>query len=150
MSDKGRKALRRMKVRPVPELNRSEMDKNIFDVVMQYLYVNADKNSLDLDKEVLSHMSITLPESEKQRVWEVLTSSIWINSIVGFGNAGKIELSKAGFQLMSQFGSYSNYLAAVQTNPETAKIINPEGSVSGTEKTPGEEHGVPGGHTKKK
>jgi len=122
---KGRRAMKRLKVRPVPEIDRNEMDKNIFDVVLKYLYINADKNSLDLDKDILSNMTITLPNREKERIWDVLTGSGWVSPIVGFGNAGKIELTNAGFQLMSQFGSYSNYLAAVHNNPGQNTPLNP-------------------------
>lgn len=114
---KGRKAMRRMKVRPIPEIDRNEMDRNIFDVVLKYLYINADKNVLDLDNDVLSHMTIKLPVREKERVWDVLTGSGWVSPKIGFGNAGKIGLTKAGFQLMSQFGSYTDYLAAVHDKP---------------------------------
>jgi hypothetical protein len=107
----------------MPEIDRNEMDKSIFDVVMSYLYLNADKNAIDLDKDILSRMTIKLPEREKDRVWDVLTTSGWISPVVGFGNAGKVELTQAGIQLMSQFGSYSNYLAAAHNNPTHGAIV---------------------------
>lgn len=147
---KGRKALRRLKVRPMPELDRAEMDKNIFDVVLKYLYVNADKNELNLSDDILDHMTIKLPEREKGRIWGVLTSSAWVSPIVGFGNAGKIELTKAGFQLMSQFGSYSNYLSAVQDNPAQAAIVNAPISVSDSNKTAREPKTIPGNKRRNK
>ncbi len=148
--NKGRKALRRLKVRPVPELNRTEMDKGIFDAVLQYLYVNADKNSLDLSNDILSHMTIPLPNREKERIWGVLTSSGWVSPKVGFGNAGKIELTKAGFQLMSQFGSYTGYLAAMQNNPAQANIINAPVSISDSNRPPEQPKELPAGRNKKK
>lgn len=116
--------MKRMKVRPIPEIDRNEMDRNIFDVVLKYLYINADKNVLDLDNDVLSHMTIKLPAREKERVWDVLTSSGWVSPKIGFGNAGKIALTKAGFQLMSQFGSYSDYLLAVHNKPGEPEVNN--------------------------
>lgn len=116
--------MKRMKVRPIPEIDRNEMDRNIFDVVLKYLYINADKNVLDLDNDVLSHMTIKLPAREKERVWDVLTSSGWVSPKIGFGNAGKIALTKAGFQLMSQFGSYSDYLQAVHNKPAEPEVSN--------------------------
>lgn len=142
--DKRRSALRRMKVRPVPEIDRSEMDKNIFDAVLNYLYINADKNSLDLNDDVLSHMSIKLPQREKERIWGVLTSSGWLSPKVGFGNAGKVELTKAGFQLMSQFGSYSDYLAAMHNNPaQQAPAVNQPQAANNDDKTvPGQQNGA--------
>ena len=148
--NKGRRALRRLKVRPMPELNRSEMDRNIFDVVLKYLYINADKNSLDLDNEILSHMTIRLPGREKERIWNVLTSSVWVSPITGFGNAGKIELTKAGFQLMSQFGSYTDYLAAMQNNPVQPNVVNAPVSITDSSKTPQQQKDLPTGHIKKK
>jgi hypothetical protein len=50
----------------------------------------------------------------------VLTSSGWVSPTIGFGKAGKLELTKAGFLMMSQFGGYSQYLASAQSNqPQT-------------------------------
>lgn len=121
---KGRRAMKRMKVRPIPEIDRNEMDRNIFDVVLKYLYINADKNVLDLDNDILSHMTVKLPDREKERVWDVLTSSGWVSPKIGFGNAGKITLTKAGFQLMSQFGSYTDYLQAVHSKPGEPEVNN--------------------------
>lgn len=135
--NKSRNALHRMKVRPMPEIDRNEMDKSIFDVVMSYLYLNADKNAIDLDKDILSRMTIKLPEREKDRVWDVLTTSGWISPVVGFGNAGKVELTQAGIQLMSQFGSYSNYLAAAHNNSAHGAIIRSVGE-NETEETEGQ------------
>jgi hypothetical protein len=75
---------------------------------------------VDLHRDVLEKSRIVLPSREKQRLWEVLTSSGWVSPTIGFGKAGKLELTKAGFLMMSQFGGYSQYLASVQTNqPQT-------------------------------
>jgi len=148
--NKGRKVLKRLKVRPVREIDRSELDKNIFDAVLNYLYLNADKNSVDLNKDIFSHMSIALPDNEKERIWGVLTSSGWVSPIVGFGNAGKIELTKAGFQLMSQFGSYSDYLGSIQNNPAQANLLNTPVTVSDSAKMPGQKKDASAGQKKKR
>ena len=55
-----------------------------------------------------------------------MISSGWVTPVIGFGNAGKVELTKTGYQLMSQFGGYSEYLtAAAAANQQPQTIILP-------------------------
>jgi len=110
---------------PKTPAERAELDKNVVDLVLRLLYENADKNSLDLQKDVLEKSRIVLPRSEQQRLWDVLTSSGWVSPTIGFGKAGKLELTKAGFLMMSQFGGYSQYLATVQNSGQPQTIILP-------------------------
>jgi hypothetical protein len=105
---------------PSNPTERLELDKNVIDLVLRLLYENADKNAVDLHRDVLEKSRIVLPSKEKQRLWDVLTSSGWVSPTIGFGKAGKLELTKAGFLMMSQFGGYSQYLASAQSNqPQT-------------------------------
>jgi hypothetical protein len=110
---------------PSSPAERTELDKNVFDLVLRMLFENANKNALDLHKDIFERSRIILPQVETQRIWDVLTSSGWVSPTIGFGKAGKLELTKAGYQMMSQFGGYSQYLASVQNNNQPQTIILP-------------------------
>lgn len=99
-------------------MTRFELDRQVFDLVLSTLYENSDKNVLDLQREIFKPYHVQLPPKENERIWDVLVSSGLVNPVMGFGNAGKLELSKAGFQLMTQYGSYTGYLAANQAQHE--------------------------------
>lgn len=122
---KHQQALQRMKVRPVEVIDRTASDKNIFDTVLKQLYNNAD-DSLHLENQIYAPNNIRLNKKESERLWEVMISSGWVTPVIGFGNAGKVELTKTGYQLMSQFGGYSEYLtAAAAANQQPQTIILP-------------------------
>lgn len=121
---------------PKSAAERVELDKNVVDLVLRMLYENADKNSLDLQKDIFEKSRIALPRNETQRLWDVITSSGWVSPSIGFGKAGKLELTKAGFLMMSQFGGYSQYLTSMQTGNQPQTIILPI-QVEGEEEVPG-------------
>ena len=119
------KKTREIVLSPSSPLERTELDKSVFDIVLRTLFENANKNALDLHKDIFEKSRIVLPQIEAQRIWDVLTSSGWLSPTIGFGKAGKLELTKAGYQMMSQFGGYSQYLASVQNNSQPQTIILP-------------------------
>lgn len=92
--------------------NHSEIDKGLCDLVLHSLYDNAHISAMNLENEIFKPNHVTLPIEESQRIWNVLLGSGWVVPCVGFGNAGKIGLSKAGYQLMVQFGGYKQFLAS--------------------------------------
>jgi hypothetical protein len=110
-----------LKVDPVDKV---AADKNIFDMVLKQLYNNAD-DALHLENQIYAPNNVKLNNKESERIWEIMISSGWITPVIGFGNAGKVELTKTGYQLMSQFGGYSEYLTAVQANQQPQTIILP-------------------------
>jgi hypothetical protein len=110
---------------PSTPAERVELDRNVFDLVLKELFENADQDEMDLERDILAKSKIKLHQKESRRLWEVLTSSGWISPAIGFGKAGKLELTKAGMQMMTQFGGYSQYLAAMQTNNQPQTIIMP-------------------------
>ena len=120
--NKQKKALQALKAKT---LDRSELDKNVFDMVLKTLYLNTNKSEMDLEKEIFAGSSIKIPRHEAERLWNVLTSSSWVSPAVGFGKAGKVELTKAGYQLMSQFGSYIDYLTSVENSQRPQTVILP-------------------------
>jgi len=87
-----------------------DIDRRLFDIVLASLYENADKDTLHMENDILKPLNINLPPNEADRIWEVMVSSGLVSPVVGFGNAGKLELTKAGYQLLSQYGTYSQYL----------------------------------------
>lgn len=119
------------------ETNRLELDKYIFDVVMKCLYHNADKSELAFETDILKYAKVKLPQKEVSRLWNVLASSNWVAPTVGFGRAGKLELTHAGYQLMSQFGGYKQYLETVENSQKPQTIIMPFSVEEDTNTTPG-------------
>jgi hypothetical protein len=104
--------------------DRSERDKGVFDAVLKTLYNNAS-SELDLEKEIFKISRIKATKKEAEHIWNVLTSSGWVMPSIGFGKAGKLELTRAGYQLMSQFGSYKEYLKSVEDSQKPQTIIMP-------------------------
>lgn len=122
-SSKNKKNFRRLKVKQPIVIDRAEMDKIVFDVVLKTLYNNADKDILNLETEIYAPANIKLPHKESERLWEVMTSSGFVSPVVGFGNSGKVELTRNGYQLMAQYGGYSEYLASVQNSAQQPQTI---------------------------
>ncbi|PZF72508.1 hypothetical protein [Taibaiella soli] len=108
-----------------PELmhNHLATDRNIFDLVLKMLFENSDKNALSLEKEIFEPFKIKMSRKEQERVWDVLINSGFVNPIVGFGNAGKIGLSQTGYQIMTQYGTYSNFIESSQQGRQQQPIV---------------------------
>ena len=104
---------------------KNDFDKDIFDLVLKSLYNSADKNALNFEREILSRHRIRLSTKETQRLWNVLINSGWVSPLIGFGNAGKLTLTKPGYLLMEQYGGYREYLDAMNNNPDGQTIIMP-------------------------
>jgi len=120
---KGKKALQRIKNQVTDIPSHAEQDKTIFDLVLKSLYENANKTALHLEGEIFVPHNVKLNQKDSDRVWNILTSSGWVIPSVGFGNAGKLELTKAGYQFMIQFGSYKQYLDTVESQLKQQQTI---------------------------
>lgn len=136
---KSRDALQRMKVRPVLMPDRTEFDKNVFDLVLKTLYNNSHKDGLHIETEIFHPQNLRITNNETQRLWEVMVSTGWVTPLIGFGNAGKLELTKAGYQLMSQYGGYSEYLTSVQNIQQQPQTIILPIQVQGEDEGDGQE-----------
>lgn len=112
-----------MKVKPTIVLDRSMLDKAIIDLVLKSLYNNADKEALHIEKDIYEPSQIKLPIKESERIWDVMIASGWISPVIGFGNSGKIELTREGTQLMAQFGGYAEYLDAVSKSSNQQQTV---------------------------
>ena len=127
-NNKNRRALKRMKVRPavLPTiLDQSSFDKNIIDIILNTLYNNSHTDAMHLENEIYKPNNVNLPVKETERIWEILKASGWVTPVIGFGNSGKIEMTREGYQLMAQYGSYKSYLNALQAPQQQQTFIVP-------------------------
>lgn len=123
--DKNKKALERLHTREAEVVEHKQMDQQVFDIVLKKLYDNSAKNMLHLENEIYAPSNIKLPAEDAERIWEVMISTGWVTPVIGFGNSGKVELTRAGYQLMAQYGGYSQYLATVNQPAPPQTIILP-------------------------
>lgn len=91
-------------------IDRKEVDVIIIDATLKTLYNEGDKVAGSLQDDVLKPNKIQMPESETDRIWDILINTGLVNPVIGFGNSGKLTLTNEGYQLMRQFGSYSAFV----------------------------------------
>lgn len=98
----------------------------MIDVALNALYNNGDKTTRALNDEILIPNSISLPENEVERLWDILLSTNLVNPVIGFGNAGKLTLTNSGYQMMNQYGSYSAFLDEKLRQAQGQNMIFPQ------------------------
>lgn len=104
-------------------VDRNEVDIQIIDLVLKTLYHNSHIDELHIDNDIYKNANLKLPYVESERLWEVMLNSGLVNPVAGFGNAGKLKLSRTGYQLMAQYGGYTEYMEAMQKNNTPPQII---------------------------
>lgn len=111
-NNRKKKAVERFKNRvPLPNMqDRKQHDIKIIDTALRSLYNDGDKVTKSLQDEILKPNKIHVSEKDAGRLWDLMVSTGLVNSVIGFGNAGKLTLTNEGYQLMSQYGSYSAFL----------------------------------------
>ena len=111
-----RAKLKRANTKPRPEtiLDRNEIDIALIDLVLKSLYHNSHIDILHVENDIYKNANVQVPYVEAERLWEVMTNSGLVNPVAGFGNAGKLKLSRSGYQLMAQYGGYAEYIATVK------------------------------------
>lgn len=105
-----------------PLLDANAIDVAIIDLVLQSLYRNSHVDTLHVENDIYKNANIKVPYIESERLWEVMVNSGLVNPVAGFGNAGKLKLSRTGYQLMAQFGGYKQYMDALKS-PQQPQII---------------------------
>lgn len=125
MKARNRKALRLIKSKGIETVDQGEYDRNVIDHVIKTLYNNSDKVSLHLESEIYKPSNISLPFKESERLWAIMLSSGLVTPAIGFGNAGRVELTKTGYQLMAQYGGYKEYLASLANGQQPQTVILP-------------------------
>ena len=113
---KKRKGIERFKNRvPLPAMmDKKTQDILIIDKALESLYNDGDKVVRSLQDDVLKPNKVMLNESGVARLWDMMVNTGLVHPVIGFGNNGKLDLTNEGYQLMSQFGSYSAFLAEHQ------------------------------------
>ncbi len=106
--------------------DKKQQDIHMIDVALNALYNNGDKTTRALNDEILIPNSISLPESEVERLWDILLSTNLVNPVIGFGNAGKLTLTNSGYQLMNQYGSYSAFLDEKLRQAQGQNMVFPQ------------------------
>ncbi|PSK91928.1 hypothetical protein B0I18_10422 [Taibaiella chishuiensis] len=106
--------------------DKKQQDIHMIDVALNALYNNGDKTTRALNDEILIPNSISLPENEVERLWDILLSTNLVNPVIGFGNAGKLTLTNSGYQLMNQYGSYSAFLDEKLRQAQGQNMIFPQ------------------------
>ncbi len=120
--------LKKANIKPVTIVDRNEVDINIIDLVLKALYHNSHIDTLHIERDIYERAGVKIPYVEAERLWEVMLNSGLVNPVAGFGNAGKLKLSRTGYQLMAQFGGYKEYMQSLMnTNvPQTVIDETPE------------------------
>ena len=96
-------------------LSPRDISNILIDISMRELYNDGDKRELKLVEEILSPNNIQFTDEKSlESYWDIITNSGYIKPSIGFGNNGKVTLSKAGFDLMSKFGGFKEFLMAQQ------------------------------------
>lgn len=90
--------------------DRKQQDVYIIDAALKALYNDGDKVTRSLQEDVLNPNKIRISEKDAGRIWDIMINTGLVHSLIGFGNSGKLSLTNEGYQLMSQFGSYSAFL----------------------------------------
>lgn len=126
-----KKTVKKVNVKPVTIVDRSEFDRHVIDLVLRTLYNNADKDVLHLEEEIYKPANVQIPLKESERLWEIMLGTGLVNPIIGFGNSGKLELSRTGYQLMAQYGGYLQYMDALTNQAVPQQIELPDGEDEG-------------------
>ncbi|WP_118975351.1 hypothetical protein [Taibaiella koreensis] len=141
-----KKIVERFKNRvPLPSMkDRKQQDVYIIDTALSSLYNEGDKVTRSLQDDILIPNQIRISEKDAGRIWDIMINTGLVHSIIGFGNAGKLSLTNEGYQLMSQFGSYSAFLEEKDKQQQGPQmmfpqfIIEPADGKEGGEKEEGE------------
>ncbi len=139
---KRNRVVERLKNRILPMTldERKEKDVKIIDVALKSLYNDGGKVARSLKQEILEPSRIKISEKEAERIWNIMLSTGLINPVIGFGNSGKLTLTNEGYQLMTQYGSYSAFLEEreQQRQDNAQGIMFPQFVIGTEEKDPGE------------
>ena len=92
------------------KISQKEIDIALTDLVLAKLYNDGDRQPASLEDEILTPANIKFTPSGVDRLWDVLLSTGLVSPVIGFKRSGRLAITNQGYQLMSQFGSYSNFI----------------------------------------
>lgn len=100
-------------------------DETIVDLVLRFLFNQGNKRTASLADDILAPLNIQFTENGFDRIWDVLVGTNLVSPVIGFGRSGKLSITHEGLQIMTQFGSYANFIqlraAAAQQQMEAAQ-----------------------------
>lgn len=120
-----RAKMKKSEIKPITIVDRNEIDVKIIDLVLKTLYHNSHIDTLHIERDIYQKAKLKIPYIEAERLWEVMLNTGLVNPVAGFGNAGKLKLSRTGYQLMAQYGGYTEYIKTVK-RPSPPEEINEE------------------------
>lgn len=91
-------------------VDQKEQDIFLIDLILKRLYNDGDKKSASLEEDVFKPNKIRFTDAGRDRLWDVLLSTGLVKPEIGFGKSGSMTLTNDGYQLMSKFGSYKNFI----------------------------------------
>lgn len=112
-AEKKQTSVQRLRSRSAPMPAQREQDIKVIDTTVKALYNEGDRMPLDFRKEILNRHKLLISDKYTERIWDILLSTGLVSPVIGFGNAGKLNLTNDGYQLMNKFGSYSAFLEAM-------------------------------------
>lgn len=104
-------------------MSHDEVDVAVIDLVLKTLYHNSHIDVLHIEDDIYKKANLDIPFVEAERLWEVMLHTGLVNPVIGFGNAGKVELSRTGYQIMSQYGGYREYMNLLKGQQQAPQII---------------------------
>lgn len=112
---------------PLPSMqDRKQMDARIIDSALKALFNEGDKVTRSLREDILVPNKIKISEKEAARIWDIMINMGLVHAVIGFGNSGKLDLTNEGYQLMSQFGSYSAFLEEKSRQSQGQNMVFPQ------------------------
>jgi hypothetical protein len=127
-NNRRKKIVERFKNRvPLPNMqDKKQMDARIIDSALHALYNDGDKVTRSLQDDILKPANIKISEKEVARIWDIMINMGLVHAVIGFGNSGKLDLTNEGYQLMSQFGSYSAFLDEKSKQTQSQNMVFPQ------------------------
>ncbi|HET8572602.1 MAG TPA: hypothetical protein VFL76_01915 [Edaphocola sp.] len=92
------------------KVTQKQIDIALTDLVLAKLYNDGDRQPASLEDDILKPAKIKFTAGGVDRLWDILLSTGLVSPVIGFGRSGRLTITNQGYQLMSQFGSYSNFI----------------------------------------
>lgn len=107
-------------------MSLKQVEAILLNVSLQELFNHGDQRDLDFVQQILAPNNIKVPEGQPlEAFWDIVNNSGFIKAKIGFGNQGRVALTKEGYQLMAKYGSYFEYLKE-QEEAKNGKAPCPE------------------------
>lgn len=115
---KSNNAIKRLRVRNACMPPNRKQDIDLIDATLNAAYNNGDKRVIDLKTDVLDKCDCNYNDTMTNRLWDILDSTNLLSPVVGFGNRNKLSITVDGYNMMSKYGGYKNFLSHLQKQSE--------------------------------